>query len=1060
MSETLDAEDVTEIMNALWKRLDQIILDHGGYIDKHIGDAVMAIWGAEVALENDPEQAIRTGLEMQTELADFREIHGVELAMRVGINTGSVLLGEVGTTKEFTAIGDAVNVASRLEGAAPVGGVLISHVTYRHVRGLFDLIALDPISLKGKAELMQVYQIEEARRRGFRVATRGVEGVETRMIGRETELKALQDAFHTAVQNQECGLVTIVGEAGLGKSRLLYEFENWVDIQPETVTIFKARARLETQGTPYGLLRDLFAFQFDIHENDPIETLRSKLTAGLGEIIPGDDSEMKSHFIAQLIGYNFQDSYHLKGILSDPQQIRDRGWMYLTDFFTAICRQSPTIILLEDLHWADDTSLDTFIHLMKVLSGQPLLLIGATRPEFYNRHPDWDSGHTGHQRLNLAPLSARNGRQLVSEVLQKVAEVPDSLMELVIINAEGNPFYVEELIKMLMEDGVITQGERWTVQPEKLVDMQVPSTLAGVLQARLDSLSLSDRQVIQQAAVVGHIFWDASLLYLNQSTDSPKESPVSDALMTLQNREFIFQRQTSKFTGTAEHIFKHMILREVTYESVLRRVRRTYHAAVADWLIERSGERIREYTGLIADHLEHAGKIEKAIEFFHRAGKIAYASFAIGEAIQYYTRALILTPETDLEKRWVLLLAREEIYHLSGQRENQVADLKALAVLADTLETADKQPEVLLRQAYYAERTKDYRTFSLVDDPSFSHTDFVEQTRKHLLQALALVKKTGFHVLAGRVLHQLGNIASNLGDTTTATGYFQQALAVSREQKDTQTEKKSLASLGYMKTSEGNFGAAKDYAQKRLHISQTTDDLRDVAETNFQLGVITQAYGDYEAAQQHYEEALMFAQTAGVRPAVTVLPNQLGWLAMHRGDFNTAQDFIEEAIANARSVMDKQYLSFHLTRFGNLLTQQGRLTEARAAYQEGLELSEAVEQVERTINLRAGFAKLALAQGALDEAQILIEQNLALILDPANISNSKLVALDVLPAFLTCIQVLQTTQDPRAMEVLDLAYRKLQETAAQNDDKAIRKSLLENVPWNREIIMLWNEMHA
>jgi class 3 adenylate cyclase len=244
MSETMDAEDVTGVMNALWQRLDAAIASCGGAIDKHMGDAVMALWGVQTAHESDPEQAIRAALAMQAALAAFRDERGVRLAMRIGLNTGPVLLGEVGSTHEFTAMGDTVNLASRLEHAAPVGGVLISHDTYRHVRGLFDVQALEPITVKGKAEPVRVYVVQSAKPRAFRLGTRGVEGVETRMIGREAELKRLQDAVHAILQDREMQAVTIVGEAGLGKSRLLYEFQSWLELLPSNCGCSKAaRAR-------------------------------------------------------------------------------------------------------------------------------------------------------------------------------------------------------------------------------------------------------------------------------------------------------------------------------------------------------------------------------------------------------------------------------------------------------------------------------------------------------------------------------------------------------------------------------------------------------------------------------------------------------------------------------------------------------------------------------------------------------------------------------------------------------------------------------------------------
>ena len=370
----MDAEDVSDIMNALWERLDKAIVEHGGTIDKHIGDEVMALWGTETAREDDPEWAIRAALAMQTELTAFRHDQSfdlaqdrqVDLAMRIGINTGPVLLGKVGTTGECTAMGDTVNLASRLEGAAPVGGILISHDTYRHVRGVFDVQVLEPIEVKGKREPIQVYVVERAKPRAFRMGRRGVEGVETRMIGREAELKQLQDALYAAMEEGEQQMVTITGETGVGKSRLLYEFENWVELLPERIRYFKGRASPEMQNLPYALIRDLFSFRFQIQDSDRARVVWQQVEAGVGEVLGTNErGQMRAHFIGQLLGFDFSDSPHLQGTLDDAKQLRDRALIYLTEFFQATTELAPTIIFLEDVHWADDSSLDVINHLAR-----------------------------------------------------------------------------------------------------------------------------------------------------------------------------------------------------------------------------------------------------------------------------------------------------------------------------------------------------------------------------------------------------------------------------------------------------------------------------------------------------------------------------------------------------------------------------------------------------------------------------------------------------------------------------------------------------------------------
>jgi len=248
MSETMDAEEVGDMLNALWEWLDARILEHGGVIDKHMGDGVMALWGVEATREDDPERAIRAALAMQEGLSSFfvasakttqaPEVPSMtpdtqNLTLSIGIHTGPVLLGGVGTTGEFSAVGDTVNLASRLEEAAPTGGVLISRAAYRHVRGVFYVLSQDPIQVKGKSRPVHTYLVQRAKPRAFRMETRGVKGIETRMVGREAELLTLQNIFRDAMEDAETRIVTVVGEAGVGKSRLLYEFEEWIELLPE-----------------------------------------------------------------------------------------------------------------------------------------------------------------------------------------------------------------------------------------------------------------------------------------------------------------------------------------------------------------------------------------------------------------------------------------------------------------------------------------------------------------------------------------------------------------------------------------------------------------------------------------------------------------------------------------------------------------------------------------------------------------------------------------------------------------------------------------------------------
>ena len=406
---------------------------------QYAGDNLLAAFGADEAAEDDAERAVRCGLallELGAALqADVKATHGLAgTGVRIGIHTGGVLLGG-GVDKDGSIRGQAVNIAARMEQTAPAGALRISHDTYRQVRGVFDVEAQPPLAVKGVDAPVQSYLVLRAKPRAFRMATRGVEGVETRMIGRDAELAALQAAFARLVA-PGAGLerIVVVSEAGVGKSRLLHEFESWSEARPEGCILFQARATPQTRGQAYGLLRDLFAWRWQIPDGDSLAEARHKLEDALIPLFKDDagrdagDAEAQVHLLGQLIGFDFGESRHVRGIRDDPRQIHDRGFQAAAQVLRRLVRRErqPIVMFLDDLHWADDGSLDFVDHLARVDRDVPMLIVSLARPTLFERRG-------GSARRPPAPPSsasscARSASPragcLAGELLQKLAEVP------------------------------------------------------------------------------------------------------------------------------------------------------------------------------------------------------------------------------------------------------------------------------------------------------------------------------------------------------------------------------------------------------------------------------------------------------------------------------------------------------------------------------------------------------------------------------------------------------------------------------------------------------------
>ena len=882
LSGQLDPEDVLAVMEGALRRFASVIERHGGRVLQFAGDGLHAAFGVEATREDDPERAVRAGLALLAEAklhaADVAAKFALpDFAIRVGINTGPVLMGG-GLDADKTAMGLAIHVARRMEESAPVGGLRISHDTYRHVRGVFDVTEEPPLAVKGVDLPMRTYLVQCAKPRAFRNTPRGIEGIETRMVGRERELGQIQECFESALEDRELSLVTVVGEAGLGKSRLLYEFDNWLELRPEKIWLFRGRAYPQGTGQPYGLLRDLFAWRFQIQDSDSLEQARAKLHAGIAPWFdPGGDEQ--AALLGHLIGLDYSESPHIAGILQDARQIRDRGFHAAAQYFRRLSQSNadPVAILLDDLHWADDGSLDFINYLAEVARDLPILVVCLARPVLFERRPRWGSGQAAHARIELAPLGKRGSRELAEVLLQRLSEVPQVLRELITGGAEGNPFYMEELTKMLIDDGVIVTGpELWQVAPERLVKVHIPATLTGVLQARLDALPREEKTALQQAAVVGHVFWDEAVAAIH--------APSKAALPALSRRELVFGRETTAVEEASEYVFKHHVLHQVTYDSVLKRDRRDYHQKTADWLSAKSGARVSEYLGLIADHYERAGDTVNAAAYLRRAGEDAAQRYANAAALDYLNRALALTPEADRAGHFALLLAREAVFELQAARPAQRADLDALEALADQLDDDALRAKVFTKRAQYANSVSDY-------------PGAIEAARRALALSAAADASTAL-----RADSYWGWASMRQGDHAGAQARADANLATARECGDRRAEADALRLLAAIAGEQGNATASRQFNEQSLLLNRLLGDRRGEATDLNNLGDSETRLGNFPAAATWLEQSLQLARALGALRGECVALANLALVEHSRGDDAAAATHGRESVEIARAI--------------------------------------------------------------------------------------------------------------------------------------------------------------
>lgn len=996
ITEAIPDTHTLDIMNVLWRRLDGAISRQGGVIDKHMGDAVMGVFGVPTAREDDPERAVRAALGMRVAIREFvAEIESMRelgelpelmnengrfvaenLTIQIGINTGPVMVGEVGTGDEYTVIGDAVNVASRLERTASPGGILISHETYLLVRDVFDVEPLGPVEIRGRSEPIPVYTVQVLKPRHFYGSGRGVEGVETRMVGRDTELDQLQAALHISLAEQRGQTVAVVGEAGIGKSRLLHEFSNWVAAQAENLVVFKGRTYERTRQLPYTLIRDLFAARFGILDSDPAAVVTEKLLEGMRPFVSGDEQELQKQVqsIAQLIGLEFVEEDTSSLVQLQKTELSERAFRYIAAFFMRVAAAADgVLIFLEDLHWADAGSLDLVEYLTRHCRQSPLLIVCLARPSLFIA-PGYAGQHTGlltavnrRRPLNFQPdllielstLSDAETEQLVNEILRKLPDIPAELMQLIVTKAEGNPFYVEELIKVLIDDGVlITGGDVWHLQRSQLPELRVPPNITGVIQARLDRLSALERATLQRAAVVGRVFWDTAVMYMNQRGDDPIDEPdTATALLALQKREMIFPRRAAIFTGAQTYTFKHAILHQVAYESVLLRERPLYHKQTADWLTLQSGERLGEYAGVIARHFEMAGEKQPAAELYEMAALRAEDTYQTELATDYYRRSLNLLSDK------------------THQAVNQLRLQERLGVL-------------LAMQGRLVEAAQAFMTmrFTAVEDG-----DLVMQARAWLglaelqqaqgdfdkmLQSVMAAEEVAWLINAEFTLAQTLMLKSHaylrLGDMELASAAAKRALELSVRADVPELEIDCLQLLCNINLTWGRPDNAAAYMQqleqrqRQLETLQELDEDDDllpmVAHNRRALGWLHTQFGRFGQAAFHLLTALRVYRQLDKRQQVAQTLNTLGEAAFFRGSAKKAIPLFREALAVAEAIGDRQGALFYRTYLSQALLMDEVYDLAVAELLPVVQLVDDVSRMVRWRQLPAALSVLALAE--------------------------------------------------------------------------------------------------
>ncbi|MEP6807840.1 MAG: adenylate/guanylate cyclase domain-containing protein, partial [Chloroflexota bacterium] len=707
LGEQLDPERLRALLGVFFIAMSSIIESWGGTVEKYIGDAIMAVFGVPIVHEDDAERALRAALEMRDRLvelnADFERQHQVTLNVRVGVNTGEVVT-PVGPTPEHGFVtGDAVNTAQRLEAAAEPGEILAGERTYAAALRAFLFKEPRALDLKGKSGPVHAYPLLEAL---AEAAPRGVRGLSSPMIGRDREHVTLTGLLEETIEGARPRLVVIYGSAGIGKSRLTAEFlASTRDASPET-RVLRGRCLAAGHGITYWALGEILRGACQIGLDEPVDVVRERLQRGLAEILAPlalspEDEQLTIAALATTVGIRLGRGSEAAEVGPASVEELARAW---PRFATAYAQAGPAIWVIEDLHWAGEPAVEMIGQIARRTDG-PLLIVATARPEFAEQHPAFGPGGQDAIAISLRPLTDNQSNDLVDRLLA-VAELPDALRAEIVTKADGNPFYVEEILQRLIDEGALARdGERWKAT-KSIGAVVIPDSVQALLAARIDALLPEERRVLQEAAVVGRTFWAASL----ESTVDPAE--LASSLTGLERKGMVLVRPTSTLAGQTEYLFKHALVRDVAYATLPKARRGRAHAAVADWIASLAGDRSDEFAELIAYHYWAAVRGEgadlawlddpdasesvrqRAFASLLRAGRAARHRFAMHRAVELHEQALELAT-SDAER----LDALEQI---ARDHEAAFHGDAAVATFVAALEIARKDPTARGRVAVLA----------------------------------------------------------------------------------------------------------------------------------------------------------------------------------------------------------------------------------------------------------------------------------------------------------------------------------------------------------------------
>jgi class 3 adenylate cyclase/tetratricopeptide (TPR) repeat protein len=1000
-SEHTDPERMKSLIDRALRRLGDEVERYGGKIDKFIGDNVMGVFGAPVAHEDDPERAVRAGLAMQAAMeevnAEIASDLGFDFALRVGINSGEVLAGRIG--EGYTVIGDPVNVAARLQAAADPGTVIVGEVTHRLTRSAIEYVELEPLELKGKSKPVPAWEAVRAVVLGH--AARAPRSA-TPLVGRDDEAELLLSLYDRVVSETRAHLVTVIGQAGVGKSRLLRELTARVGMLDPQPAIRVGSCPAYGSGLAYWALGEVVRGSFDIVDTDDSQTAWRKLAAGIDALLADADTETGetsgriAAVLARALGIE-RASRNGGGTPEpsdgeDPAQVRDRLFSAVRLLVETASARQPLVFAVEDIHWADEGMLDLIEHLARWVNG-PTLIVCLARDELLDRRPGWGGGRLNATTVALEPLEATEAVELVAALLPTDgdSEAGDGqFVEQVARRSGGNPLFAEEIVNRIVEEG----GRDTEALPE---------TVHSVLAARLDSLPRPERRVLQHGSVVGQTFWAGSLAVVARE----ERIDLPAALAALQDKDLIISVAGSRLADEREYAFKHALIRDVAYSTLPKSLRARKHAEVGDFISARAADRSEGVVAMVAEHYSRAaalgaasdlepGELEgidaRALDALEAAGDAAAHLYSNREALGHYETAMSLRRALDpasaariAEKLGDVALRLGRVdraveaweqcmdYHRREEELARVGDLHR-KIGAGLWHKGDRDASIEHYQAGI-DLLKDgppcLELVRLYEEAAslYMHTGDNMLAIYASEKALRLAERLGEAAAASRAHGIFGRVFGRIGDSERARENLERSVELARE-SDPGEGVRALLALGYhLEVSEANYDGAANAYGEGLELTVETGDLPSQVELHAALAGLAVHRGDWEIVERQTENSEALAEREGLAGKLCFPYSMRGILLWRDGDLDAAAARLERAFELADQVGRSEVAFQSLFWLATTLRDQGSYADADQTLARALDLCERAGLVAQSVEAIAARAVNAALWGKADQAR-------------------------------------------------------------------------------------------